>query len=194
MVGVEQGASGSKIGDYGDADHGARGDGTEATAERVAEEASRLPPEGTSAVVTLGLAIALKEEGEGLDVVVEAELAHGPEEVLGCDGLTLLLLAPLVCLAGDEADVLRHTLLDGLLRVIGDLRMRRQHPAHDPYHVRNGHKPVLLPHHRSSAAPRYCRWRPLPASLLLSYLPSFLSPGEGTPFPSSNGAPPAPTI
>lgn len=98
------------------------------------------------ATVTLHLPVAVEVHSEGLDVVVEPQLAHGPEHVLGSDGLALLALATLVGLAGDEADVLGDALLDGLLCIVGDLGMRREDLAHDPYHVGNRHEPVLLPH------------------------------------------------
>lgn len=97
-------------------------------------------------MVPLDLAVLLKEDSEGLDVVVEAELAHGPENVLGGDGLALLALAAVVGLAGDEADVLGHALLDGLLGVVGDLGMRGENLAHDSDHVGYRHEPVLLAH------------------------------------------------
>lgn len=101
---------------------------------------------GRGGAVGLGVAVAVEEEGEGLDVVVEAELGHGPQHVLGGDGLALLALAPLVGLPSDEADVLRHALLDRLLRVVRYLGVRRQDPTHYPNHVRYRHEPVLLPH------------------------------------------------
>jgi len=98
-----------------------------------------------AAVIPLEVAVSMEEDGEGVDVVVETELAHGPEDVLRGDGLALLALAAVVGLAGDEADVLRHALLDRLLGVVGDLGMRREDLAHDADHVRDWHEPVLLP-------------------------------------------------
>ncbi|PKA59815.1 hypothetical protein AXF42_Ash011940 [Apostasia shenzhenica] len=115
-------------------------------------ERQRVAAEG-AAVVPLELAVAVEVDGEGFDVVVEAELAHGPEHVLRRDRLPLLPLAPLVRLAGDEADVLRHALLDRLLRVVGDLGVGREHLPHDPDHVGDRHEAVLLPHGALAAAP-----------------------------------------
>lgn len=48
---------------------------------------------------------------ERVDVLVEAQRAHGPKQVLAVDGLALLLLALVAGLGGDEADELRHALL-----------------------------------------------------------------------------------
>uniref|UniRef100_A0A8R7QTT6 Uncharacterized protein n=1 Tax=Triticum urartu TaxID=4572 RepID=A0A8R7QTT6_TRIUA len=111
-----------------------------------------------AARLALELAEAVEVDAEGLDVVVEAEAAHGPEHVLGGDGLALLALAPLVGLPRDEADVLGHALLDRLLGVVRDLGVRRQHAAHDADHVRDRHQPVLLAHRRrlpaAAAVPR----------------------------------------
>lgn len=106
--------------------------------------------------VGLGLAVAAEEEGEGLHVVVEAELAHGPQHVVGGDGLALLALAALVGLAGDEADVLGDALLDGLLGVVGDLCMGRKDTAHDAYDVGYGHVLVLFSHHANRSAGSGC--------------------------------------
>lgn len=111
----------------------------------VFDELEGLPPDG-AAVVALQLAIAVEEQREGLDIVVEAELVHGPQHVLGGDGLALLSLAPLVGLAGDEADVLGDALLDHLLGVVRDLGVGRQHPAHDADHVGDRHEAILLTH------------------------------------------------
>lgn len=99
-----------------------------------------------AAVVALELTVALEVEAERLDVVVEAKLAHGPEDILRGDGLALLSLASLVGLAGDEADVLRHAFLDRLLGIIRDLGMGWQHLPHDTDHVGDWHEPVLLPY------------------------------------------------
>lgn len=102
-----------------------------------------LPPQG-AALASIELAVAVQVDGEGLDVVVEPELAHGPQHVLGGDGLALLALAAVVGLAGDEADVLGHAFLDGLLGVVGDLGVRGKDLAHDPDHVGYRHEAVLL--------------------------------------------------
>lgn len=107
--------------------------------------------EGGAAVVTLLLPVAQEVGGEGLDVVVEAELVHGPQQVLGGDGLALLPLAAIIGLAGDEADELRDALLDRLLGVVRYLGMGRQHLPHYTYHVGYRHVPVLLPHRRRAA-------------------------------------------
>lgn len=48
---------------------------------------------------------------ERVDVLVEAQSAHGPQQVFAVDGLALLLLALVAGLRGDEADKLRHALL-----------------------------------------------------------------------------------
>jgi hypothetical protein len=98
--------------------------------------------------LALELAVAVEVDAERVDVVVEAEAAHGPEHVLGGDGLALLALAPLVGLPRDEADVLGHALLDRLLGVVRDLGVRRQHAPHDADHVRDRHQTVLLPDRR----------------------------------------------
>ncbi|EYU27657.1 hypothetical protein MIMGU_mgv1a014790mg [Erythranthe guttata] len=103
----------------------------------------RLTPQG-AALAAVELAVAVEVDGEGLDVVVEAELAHGPQDVLGRDGLPLLALAAVVGFAGDEADVLRHAFLYRLLCVVRNLRMRRKDLAHDSDHVCYRHEPVLL--------------------------------------------------
>lgn len=104
----------------------------------------RLPPQGP-ALASIKLTVTVQVNGEGLDVVVEPELAHGPQHVFRGDGLALLALAAVVGLAGDEADVLGHALLDGLLGVVGDLGVGRKDLAHDPDHVGDRHEPVLLP-------------------------------------------------
>lgn len=93
----------------------------------------------------LHLAELLEIALEGLDVILEAEGGHGPEEIVAVDGLPLLPLALVGGLAGDEADELRHALLHRLLRVLRDLRVRRQRLLHDPAHVRDRKQPVLLP-------------------------------------------------
>lgn len=84
--------------------------------------------------------------GDEIDVVVEPELAHYPEDVLRCGGLLMLALTPLVGLSGDEADVLGDALLDHLLVIVGDLGVGRDDLSHDPDDVRDGHEQILLPH------------------------------------------------
>ena len=96
--------------------------------------------------VALKLAVAAKVQSEGLDVVVETQLAHGPEDILGSDGLALLTLAPVVGLPRDEADELGHALLDCFLGIVGYFGVRREDFAHDSDHVGNWHEPVLLSH------------------------------------------------
>lgn len=78
----------------------------------------RLSPH--AAVVAVCLSVLLQEYREGVDIVVEAELAYCPDNILGHDGLVLLALAPDVGFACNEADELRHALLDGLFGVVGD--------------------------------------------------------------------------
>jgi hypothetical protein len=96
----------------------------------------------------VAVAHALDEGLERRDIAMEAEVLHGPHDVLGGDGLAVLTAAPLVGLAGDEADELRHTLLDQLLGFVCDHGVGREPPAHHADHVRERHQPVLLTDHR----------------------------------------------
>jgi hypothetical protein len=91
---------------------------------------------------------ALDEGLERHDVVGEAEVLHGPHDVLCSDGLAVLTTAPLIALVGDEADELRHTLLDQLLGFFCDLGVGREPLAHHADHVRERHQPVLSTDHR----------------------------------------------
>lgn len=67
------------------------------------------------------LAVFHEVELEGLYVLVEAEGAHGPKEVIAVDGLAFLLLAFVAGFRGDEGDEFRDAFLHGFLGVLGDL-------------------------------------------------------------------------
>jgi hypothetical protein len=99
-------------------------------------------------LVALEVAELVEVELERLDVVLEAERGHGPEQVVAVDGLALLALALVGGLAGDERDELGHALLHRLLGVLGDLGVRWERLLHDPAHVRDRQEPVLLPRRR----------------------------------------------
>ncbi|GAB2242606.1 hypothetical protein Droror1_Dr00019381 [Drosera rotundifolia] len=55
--------------------------------------------------------VTMEVKSQRLNVIIKPKLTHGPKHVLCSDRLPLLMLAPFVGLACDEADVLRHTLL-----------------------------------------------------------------------------------
>lgn len=97
--------------------------------------------------ISFRLAVAREEERERLNVIVKAELGHGPQHVLGGDSLALLALATVIGFTSDEANVLRHTLLYSLLGVVRYFRMRRENPPHNSDDVGNRHVLVLLPDH-----------------------------------------------
>ncbi|KAJ8524521.1 hypothetical protein ON010_g16597 [Phytophthora cinnamomi] len=90
------------------------------------------------------LAVLLQVELERLHVAVEAQRAHGPDDVVAVDGLALLLLALVAGLARDERDELAHALLHRLLAVLGDLGRGRQRHLHDARDVGGGQEAVLL--------------------------------------------------
>ncbi|KAK7289576.1 hypothetical protein RIF29_03318 [Crotalaria pallida] len=79
-----------------------------------------------------------------LNVFLEPQRGHGPQQVVAVDGLTLLTLALVGGFAGYEADELRHALLHLLLRVLRDLRIFWQRLLHYPAPVRYRQEPVLL--------------------------------------------------
>mmetsp|Transcript_12965 Transcript_12965/g.55332 ORF Transcript_12965/g.55332 Transcript_12965/m.55332 type:complete len:218 (+) Transcript_12965:1950-2603(+) len=95
-------------------------------------------------LLALGLAILVQVHLERLDVLLESERAHGPQQVVAVDGLALFALALIARLAGDEADELRDALLDRLLGVLGDLRVRGQRLLHDATDVGNWQEAVLF--------------------------------------------------
>lgn len=96
----------------------------------------------------------MEENVEGVDVVLEAKLAHGPDDVLGRDGLALLALATLVGFSSYEGDVLRHTFLHGLLGGFCYFCTRREHATHYAYHV--GCRHVLILHTNNSPMGTLC--------------------------------------
>lgn len=61
-----------------------------------------------------------------VDVLVEAQRAHRPQDVVPVDGLTLLALALVARLGRDEAHKLAHALLDRVLPVLSHLGVGRQ--------------------------------------------------------------------
>ena len=79
-----------------------------------------------------------------LDVLVETECAHGPEQVVAVDGFPLFLLAFITGFGGNKRDKLAHALLDGVLRVFRNLRAGRHDPLHDAGNVCHGEKSVLF--------------------------------------------------
>ena len=99
---------------------------------------------GRGGAVALELAVLVEVPAHGVDVVVEAEGAEGPADVVAVDGLALLLVALVGCLAGDEADELGDALLHRLLGLLGDLGVGRQDLLHDAADVGDGQQPVLL--------------------------------------------------
>jgi hypothetical protein len=99
-------------------------------------------------LLALELAELVEVELERLDVVLEPQRGHGPEQVVAVDGLALLALALVGGLAGDEGDELGDALLHRLLGVLGDLGVGRERLLHDPAHVRDRQEPVLLPRGR----------------------------------------------
>jgi hypothetical protein len=100
---------------------------------------------GCGGAVPLDLPVLVEVAAHGVDVVVEAQGAEGPAEVVAVDGLALLLVALVGGLAGDEADELGHALLHRLLGLLGDLGVGRQDLLHDAADVGDGQQPVLLP-------------------------------------------------
>lgn len=72
-----------------------------------------------------------------LRVVLEPEADHRIQDVLPADRLPLLELALLRGLRRDEADELGDALLHTLLRVLRDLRRRRDGRFHDARDVRD---------------------------------------------------------
>jgi hypothetical protein len=107
---------------------------------------------GRSGALALDLAELVEVVLERVDVVLEAERGHGPEQVVAVDGLALLALALVGGLPGDEGDELGHALLYRLLGVVADLGVRRQRLLHDRAHVRDRKEPVLLTRRRQLAA------------------------------------------
>lgn len=100
----------------------------------------------TGAAVGFLSPVVAEEESEGLDVGVEPQGRHGRDDVLGRDGLAALAVALGIGLGGDVGDELRQALLDRLLGVVRHLRLRRQHPSHDPHYVGDRHVLVRPPH------------------------------------------------
>lgn len=98
----------------------------------------------SGSTLVLTVAEPVQEKRERLDVVVEAQFAHGPDDILGGDGLALLAMAAFVGLPSDKADVLGDTLLDGLFCIVGDFGVRREDATHNAYHVGYRHVLVLL--------------------------------------------------
>jgi hypothetical protein len=107
---------------------------------------------GRGGALALYLAELVEVVLERIDVVLEAERGHGPEQVVAVDGLALLALALVGGLPGDEGDELGHALLHRLLGVLADLGVRRQRLLHDPAHVRDRQEPVLLTRRRQLTA------------------------------------------
>lgn len=67
-----------------------------------------------------------KVDLERINVFVEAQRAHGPQQVLAIDSLAFFLFAFVAGLGGDEADEFRHTFL---LTWIRQVQSRNTHDA-----------------------------------------------------------------
>lgn len=61
-----------------------------------------------------------------VDVLVEAQGAHSPQNIIAVDSLPLLTLAFVACLGRDKAHKLTHAFLNGVLPVLGHLRVCRK--------------------------------------------------------------------
>ncbi|KAJ6723852.1 hypothetical protein OIU74_008248 [Salix koriyanagi] len=96
------------------------------------------------ALIPFHLPILLQVNLQGLHVLLEPKRRHGPQKIVTVYGLPLLSLALVRSLSCYKADELRHTLLNRLLCVFGDLGVCRQSFFHYPAHVCNWQKPVLL--------------------------------------------------
>ncbi|CAL5405314.1 unnamed protein product [Camellia sinensis] len=95
-------------------------------------------------MLALNPSITVQEQSQWLYVVLKTKPTHCTEDVLGGDGLALLVVAALVGFASDEADEFEDALLDVLFGVIGDLGMLRENPSHYPSNVGSGHELVML--------------------------------------------------
>ncbi|MFS7931883.1 hypothetical protein Hanom_Chr04g00361281 [Helianthus anomalus] len=93
---------------------------------------------------TISLPVAMEVQGQGLEVVLEPELAHCPKNVFSGYSLPLLALAPVISFASHEADELGNTFLDCLFGIIRDLGIAREDVSHDTNHVCYRHQPVLF--------------------------------------------------
>lgn len=92
----------------------------------------------------LNLPVLIQVGLEGDHIVLEPEGRDGPDDVVAVDGLPLLPLALVGGLPSDEADELRHALLDRLLGVLRDLAVHREDLLHYPSNVCYGQEPVLF--------------------------------------------------
>ncbi|CAH9123279.1 unnamed protein product [Cuscuta epithymum] len=90
------------------------------------------------------LPVLIEVHFERGDVILESEGGDRPEDVVAVDRLPLLPLALVGGLAGDEADELRHALLDALLGVLGDLPAGRDDLLHDPADIGDWEELVLF--------------------------------------------------
>eukprot|EP00304_Pavlova_gyrans_P006552 CAMPEP_0206036710 /NCGR_PEP_ID=MMETSP1466-20131121/2962_1 /ASSEMBLY_ACC=CAM_ASM_001126 /TAXON_ID=44452 /ORGANISM="Pavlova gyrans, Strain CCMP608" /LENGTH=173 /DNA_ID=CAMNT_0053411211 /DNA_START=747 /DNA_END=1268 /DNA_ORIENTATION=- len=93
--------------------------------------------------------VTVEVDRKGLNVVVEAKILQGPDDIVPVYGLSLFLNTLLVRLRGYEGDELRDALLDRLLSVLRYLSGRGHARLHDAPDVGDGQEVVLLTHVRA---------------------------------------------
>lgn len=88
---------------------------------------------GRDWLLVLGcLAVLGEVDLERLNVLIEAQCAHRPQNIVSIDRFPLLLLALIARLAGDEGNEFRYALLNAFFRVLAHLGRYRKHSLHDP--------------------------------------------------------------
>ncbi|XP_051135858.1 uncharacterized protein LOC127254673 [Andrographis paniculata] len=88
--------------------------------------------------IPLVSAVLVHVGGEGLDVVGEPERGHGEENVVGSDGLAIVLVTFLVGFAHHVEDELGGAVLNGLLGILLDLGDGREGAAHQTVNAADG--------------------------------------------------------
>lgn len=88
---------------------------------------------------------------EWIDVIFKPQRHHRPEQIVAVDSLSLLPLAFIARLAGDEADELGDAFLHGFLGIFRDLAVGWNALLHDAADVRDREKSILLPNAKARA-------------------------------------------
>merc|ERR1711935_500591 len=94
--------------------------------------------------INLYLAILMKINLERLDVLLETQRAHGPQQIVAVDRLTLFTLTFITCFACDKTYELRYTFLNRLFCILCDFSVRRKCFLHDPADVCDWQETVLF--------------------------------------------------